>query len=244
MCNRFENWSKRMKTTICKPFRQICQGGNWSWELYIDQAKHVLKSELFSRRQVLDLLNFIDTWYEELGRSWSVLSASAFGLGARSCLNVFNWKYPWQNLWTKFSTSCRQESPLLHIFRREPKLTSIDVWQGFYPVWNTRNHYVKSLGLLPGMVFGPHRKSCSVPSSRYIDDSRDLLRNVSLAESQLTWARDQLETKNWSANTFKKYVTSMIWIPEPVIQSCDTGQWYLFWHLSIDNNMDGCALLS
>lgn len=92
----------------CKPFRQICQGG--SRELYNDQAKHVLKSEIFWRRQVLDLLIFIDTWYEELGRSWSVLSASAFGLGARSCLNVFNWKYPWQNPWTKLSISSRQEA--------------------------------------------------------------------------------------------------------------------------------------
>ena len=106
------------QATICQPFRQICQGGNGSWELHID----VLKSEIFWRRQVLDLLIFIDTWYEELGRSWSVLSASAFGLGARSCLNVFNWKYPWQNPWTKFS----RRSMLLHIIR-EPKLTSIDV---------------------------------------------------------------------------------------------------------------------
>lgn len=118
----FENWSNRMKTAICKPFRQICQGGNGSLELHID----VLKSEIFWRRQVLDLLIFIDTWYEELGRSWSVLSASVFGLGARSCLNVFNWKYPWQNPWTKFSTSCQQE-PCFSISFWEPKLTSIDV---------------------------------------------------------------------------------------------------------------------
>ena len=108
----FENWSNRMKTAICKPFRQICQGGNGSWELHID----VLKSEIFWRRQVLDLLIFIDTWYEELGRSWSVLSASAFGLGARSLAKPMD----------KVFNILPARTLLLHIIR-EPKLTSIDV---------------------------------------------------------------------------------------------------------------------
>ena len=49
-----------------------------------------------------------------------------------------------------------------------------------------------------------------------------------------TWATDQMKTKNWSADNFKKCVTSMCCIPEPMIQSCDTGQQMPF--------LDNCQL--
>ena len=41
---------------------------------------------------------------------------------------------------------------------------------------------------------------------------------------KLTSALDQLKTKNWSVDNFKKYVTSVRCILEPLIQSFDTGQ--------------------
>ena len=36
----------------------------------------------------------------------------------------------------------------------------------------------------------------------------------------------------------KEHITSVSCTLEPVIQSCDTGQWIPFWQLSIDRNMD------
>ena len=36
----------------------------------------------------------------------------------------------------------------------------------------------------------------------------------------------------------KKNITSLSCTIEPVVQSCDTGQWIPFWQLSIEHNMD------
>ena len=47
-----------------------------------------------------------------------------------------------------------------------------------------------------------------------------------------------IKTNNWSANNFKKHVTSMSCTLEPTIQSGDTGQRVPFWQLSIDHDMD------
>ena len=49
------------------------------------------------------------------------------------------------------------------------------------------------------------------------------------------WA---IKTNNWSADNFKKHVTSMSCTFEPVIQSGGIGQQIPFWQLSIDHNMD------
>ena len=37
-----------------------------------------------------------------------------------------------------------------------------------------------------------------------------------------------IKTNNWSADNFKKHVTSISCTLQPVIQSCDTGQWVPF----------------
>ena len=37
-----------------------------------------------------------------------------------------------------------------------------------------------------------------------------------------------IKTNNWSADNFKKHVTSMSCTLQPAIQSCDTGQWVPF----------------
>ena len=34
-----------------------------------------------------------------------------------------------------------------------------------------------------------------------------------------------IKTNNWSADNFKKHVTSMNCTLQPAIQSCDAGQW-------------------
>ena len=47
-----------------------------------------------------------------------------------------------------------------------------------------------------------------------------------------------IKINNWSVDNFKKHFTSMSCKLEPVIQSCDIGQWYPFWQLSIDHNID------
>ena len=47
-----------------------------------------------------------------------------------------------------------------------------------------------------------------------------------------------IKTNNWSADNYKKHVTSMSCTFEPVIQSGDTGQHIPFWQLSFDHNMD------
>ena len=49
------------------------------------------------------------------------------------------------------------------------------------------------------------------------------------------WA---IETNNWSADNFKKHVTSMSCALELAMQSCDTGQQIPFWQLSINHNLD------
>ena len=48
----------------------------------------------------------------------------------------------------------------------------------------------------------------------------------------------QKKINNWSADNFKKHVTSMSYTFEPMIQSGDTDQQIPFWQLSIDHNMD------
>ena len=47
-----------------------------------------------------------------------------------------------------------------------------------------------------------------------------------------------IKINNWSADNFKKHFTLMSCKLEPVIQSCDIGQWYPFWQLSIDHNIN------
>ena len=47
-----------------------------------------------------------------------------------------------------------------------------------------------------------------------------------------------IKINNWSANIFKKHVTSMSCTLEPAIHSCDTGQQIPFRQLSIDHNVD------
>ena len=47
-----------------------------------------------------------------------------------------------------------------------------------------------------------------------------------------------IKTNNWSADDFKKHVTSMSCTLEPALQSGATGQRIPFWQLSIDRNMD------
>ena len=37
-----------------------------------------------------------------------------------------------------------------------------------------------------------------------------------------------IKTNNWSADNFKKHVTSISCTLQPAIQSCDTGQWVPF----------------
>ena len=41
-------------------------------------------------------------------------------------------------------------------------------------------------------------------------------------------SRRSIKTNNWSADNFKKHVTSMNCTLQPAIQSCDTGQWVPF----------------
>ena len=50
--------------------------------------------------------------------------------------------------------------------------------------------------------------------------------------------QQSIKTNNWSADNFKKHVTSMSCTLEPAMQSCDTGQQIPFLKLSIDYNMD------
>ena len=51
-----------------------------------------------------------------------------------------------------------------------------------------------------------------------------------------------IKTNNWSADNFKKHVTSMSCTLEPALQSGATGQQIPFWQLSIDRNIDCICL--